>query len=148
MIKMEQPSFSFNSCDIGQPYYQMWNTTVGPAQMTPRQLAGSIEAANRSALNSCGRSLVNVIINSHGSFGSIYIGGLKKPNGEYEHSMSEDDLGVFGILKPLEIATFWLVSCQAARGESGKDYCQTLANVTGSEVIAADATQIVTNWQG
>ncbi len=148
MIKMEQPSFSFNSYDIGKPYYQMWKTTVGPKQMTPRQLAGAIEAANRAALNSCGRPLVNVIINSHGSFGDIYIGGLKKPNGEFEHAMDEDDLGVFGILKPLEIATFWLVSCKAARGEYGKEFCQTLANVSGSEVIASDASQIVTIWQG
>ena len=45
MIKMEQPSFAFNSCDIGEPYYQMWKTTVGPKQMKPRQLAGAIEAA-------------------------------------------------------------------------------------------------------
>ena len=62
--------------------------------------------------------------------------------------MVEDDLGVFGILKPLEIVTIWLISCQAARGETGKSYCQTLANVAGTEVIAADASQIVTIWQG
>jgi hypothetical protein len=54
--------------------------------MTPRQLAGAIEAANRAALDSCGSPLVNVIINSHGSFGDIYIGGLKKPNGEFERT--------------------------------------------------------------
>ena len=28
-------------------------------------------------------------------------------------------------------------------GETGKSYCQTLANVAGTEVIAADASQIV-----
>jgi hypothetical protein len=28
---------------------------------------------------------------------------VKKINGEYEHDMVEDDLGVFGILKPLGI---------------------------------------------
>jgi hypothetical protein len=33
-------------------------------------------------------------------------------------------------------------------GETGKSYCQTLANVAGTEVIAADASQIVTIWQG
>jgi hypothetical protein len=92
--------------------------------------------------------VVNVIINAHGTFGSIYIGGLKKTNGEYEHPMDEDDIGVFGILKPLEIATIWLVSCRAAFGESGKTFCQTLANIAGTEVIAADGTQIVTAWQG
>jgi hypothetical protein len=41
---------------------------------------------------------------------------VKKINGEYEHDMVEDDLGVFGILKPLEIARIWLIFCQAARG--------------------------------
>jgi hypothetical protein len=148
MIKMEQPSFCFNSWDIGEPYYEMWRTMVGPKGVTPRQLVGAIAAANQAALDSCGCPLVNVIINSHGTFGSIYIAGLKKISGEYEHPMDEDDLGVFGILKPLEIATIWLVSCRAAFGESGKSFCQTLANVAGTEVIAADGSQIVTTWQG
>jgi hypothetical protein len=148
MIKMEQPSFCFNSCDIGEPYYEIWRTMVGPKGMTPRQLVGAIATANQAALNSWGCPLVNVIINSHGTFGSIYIGGLKKPNGEYEHPMDEDDLGVFGVLKSLKIDTIWLVSCRAAFGKTGPSFCQTLANVAGTEVIAADGQQIVTAWQG
>ena len=105
-------------------------------------------AANYEALGWYGCPLVNVIINSHGNFGSAYIGGLKKENGEYEHPMDEDDLGVFGVLKPLKIETIWLVSCEAAKYELGRRFCQTLANVAGTEVIAADASQIVTVWQG
>ena len=62
--------------------------------------------------------------------------------------LEEEDLGVFGILKPLKIDTIWLVSCRAAFGESGSSFCQTLAKVTGTEVIAADGQQIVTVWQG
>jgi hypothetical protein len=88
MITMEQPSFCFNSWDIGEPHYKMWRTVVGPRNITPRQLAGAIVAANQAALDWCGWPLANVIINSHGNFGSIYIGGLKKPNGEYEHPCS------------------------------------------------------------
>lgn len=145
---MEQPSFCFNSCDIGEPYYEMWRTMVGPKGMTPRQLVGAIATANQAALNSWGCPLVNVIINSHGTFGGIYIAGLKKISGEFERAMEEEDLGVFGILKPLEIATIWLISCKAAFGETGKSFCQTLANVAGTEVIASDGSQIVTNWQG
>lgn len=148
MIAMEQPSFCFNSWDIGEPYYKMWRTVVGPRNITPRQLAGAIVAANQAALDCCGCPLVNVIINSHGTFGSIYIAGLKKISGEYEKPMEEEDLGVFGILKPLKIDTIWLVSCRAAFGESGSSFCQTLAKVTGTEVIAADGQQIVTVWQG
>src|SRR4029077_12311490 len=112
--------------------------------MTPRQLVGAIAAANQAALDSLGCPLVNVIINSHGTFGGIYIAGLKKISGEYEKPMEEDDLGVFGILKPLKITTIWLVSCRAAFGECGPSFCQTLAKVAGTEVIAADGQQIVT----
>ncbi len=126
MIAMGQPSFCFNSCDIGEPYYEMWRTMVGPKGMTPRQLAGAIVAVHQAALDGCGCPIVNVIINSHGTFGSIYICGLKKPNGEYEHPMDEDDLGVFGVLKPLKIDTIWLVSCRAAFGKTSPSFCQTL----------------------
>ena len=47
-------SFCFNSCDIGEPYYEMWRTMVGPKGMTPRQLVGAIVAANQAALDSLG----------------------------------------------------------------------------------------------
>jgi hypothetical protein len=83
---------------------------VRSKRIASRQLAEAIVSANQAALDSCGCPLVNVIISSHGTFGSIYIGGVKKENGQYEHPMEEDDLGVFGILKPLNIATIWLGS--------------------------------------
>jgi hypothetical protein len=146
MITMKEPSFCFNSCDVGDPHYEMWRTVVGPMGMTPSQLAGKIAEVNRTALSSWGSPLVNVIINCHGYFGGLHIAGLKSLSGK--PAMDKDALGVFGILKPLGITTIWLVSCKAAFGESGKEFCQILAKVAGTEVIASDAKQVVTTWQG
>jgi hypothetical protein len=146
MITMKEPSFCFNSCDVGDPHYEMWRTMVGPIGMTPSQLAGKIAEVNRTALGSWGSPLVNVIINAHGYFGGIHIAGLEKLSKQIP--MDKYALGVFGVLKPLGITTIWLISCAAARGETGKDFCATLAKVAGAEVIAADECQIVTTWQG
>jgi hypothetical protein len=62
--------------------------------------------------------------------------------------MVEDDLGVFAILKPPRNCHNLAYLLSSREGETGKSYCQTLANVAGTEVIAADASQIVTIWQG
>jgi hypothetical protein len=97
MIRMENPSFCFNSCDVGYPHYRMWRTVVGPVAITPSQLVGEIVTANLAALN---------------------------------------------------VGTIWIVSCDAASSEKGQSYCQTLANVAGTQVIASDSPQEVTNWQG
>jgi hypothetical protein len=148
MITMKEPSFCFNSCDVEEPHYEMWRTIVGPVDMTPAQLAGKIWQTNAEALVTWEKPLVNVIINSHGYFGDLYIGGMKTPNGDFKRAMDDSDVGVFGILKPLGITTIWLISCEAAKGSYGQLFCQHLATVAGTEVIASDASQKVTTWQG
>lgn len=142
MIRMEQPSFCFNSCDVGEPHYKMWKTIVGPEGMTSSQLAAQIFTAHLQARGSEGSSLLNVILNTHGFAGGLNIGGLTRS------AMYKADLAPFGILKPLNIGPIWIVSCGAARDTTGKSFCQTLATTAGTQVIASDASQIVTNTQG
>jgi len=120
----------------------MWRTIVGPEGMTPSQLVGEIVTTNLTALKSTGSSLRNIIINTHGFAGGLRIGGLTKA------AMYKEDLGVFGMLKPFNVGTIWLVGCHSAKSETGQSFCQTLANIAGTQVIASDADQVVSNWQG
>lgn len=148
MIRMEQPSFCFNSSDVGEPHYKMWKTIVGPAGMTPSQLVAEIVMANNASLQEHGKSLQNIIFNTHGFSGGLNIAGLYENDGVTRNTMYKKDLGVFGILKPFNVGTIWLVSCDAAATERGQSFCQALANVAGTQVIASDASQEVTTWQG
>jgi hypothetical protein len=148
MIRMEQPSFCFNSCDVGEPHYKMWRTIVGPEGMTPAQLVGEIVAANLRALQSTGSSLRNIIINTHGFDGGLWIGGVWDWDHKNRKAMHKDDLATFAVLKPQNVGTIWIVSCEIAESEKGQSFCQTLANIAGTQVVASDTSQEVTNWQG
>jgi hypothetical protein len=145
MIRMEQPSFCFNSVDIGWPGYKMWKTVTGWEGMTPIQLAAEVMSANLLSIGIFGCSLRNIILNSHGFAAGLHIGGVHHHDDSIEKKpMYETDLGVFRSLKPFNVGTIWLVSCKAARGQY---FCRTLANVTGTQVIASDGPQEVTAWQ-
>jgi hypothetical protein len=148
MIRMEQPSFCFNSCDVGEPHYKMWRTIVGPEGVTPAQLVGEIVAANLRALQSTGSSLRNIIINTHGFDGGLWIGGVWDWDHKNRKAMHKDDLATFAVLKPQNVGTIWIVSCEIAESEKGQSFCQALANIAGTQVVASDTSQEVTNWQG
>lgn len=142
MIRMEQPSFCFNSHDVGEPHYKMWRTIVGSEGMTAAELAGAILAAHVTAMRETGCGLKNIIINTHGYSGGLWIGGL------FRTQVNKRELAAFGILKPWNVGTIWIVSCAAAKDGLGQNFCQSLANVAGAQVISSDADQVVTNWQG
>ena len=119
--------------------------------MTPNQLVGEIVAANSAAVQTFGktRGLQNIILNCHGYPGGLWIGGIADPtDNPHSHSLQKEDLTTFGVLKPLNVGTIWIVSCDIAGGEKGQNFCQTLANVAGTQVIVSDESQEVTNWQG
>ena len=109
MIRMEQPSYCFNSCDVGEPHYKMWKTTVGREGMRPFELASQIVAINQTAIVTTGFKLQNIIINTHGAPGALRIGGFNVG------ATYKEDLGAFAFLKPFNVGTIWLVSCDAAR---------------------------------
>jgi hypothetical protein len=148
MIRLEVPSFCFNSYDIGLPHYRMWRSIVGDDGMTPSQLAGEIDKANQAALQTFKTSLQNIILNTHGFDGGLWIGGIWDWDHKDRKAMHKDDLGVFGILKPHNVGTIWIVAYDIAESAKGQSFCQTLANVVGTQVIASDTSQEVTTWQG
>jgi hypothetical protein len=71
----------------------------------------------------------------------LLTGGIGK------HGLHKRVLGVLGVLKPFNIGTFWLVSCEIAAEDSGKSFCQELAKVVGALVIASDSSQEATFGQ-
>ena len=125
MIRMEQPSFCFNFCDVGEPHYKMWRTIVGPEGMTVNQLTAE-NRANMLALQSQGSPLLNIILNAHGYAGGLRIAGLR------HSAMEKNDLGPFGVFKKLNIGTIWIVSCDIADSDTGKNFCHTLAVLAGT----------------
>jgi Domain of unknown function (DUF4347) len=144
MIKMENPSFCFSSWDVGITY-KMWKNILGHKAMSPSELATVIVAANAASLGIWRKPLENIVLNVHGFPGGLHIGGMHDPDDNPSaFSMRIEHLGVFGVLKPLNVGTIWLVSCDAAQGPKGQSYCQTLAPVTGTQVIASDESQEVT----
>ena len=141
MIKMQSPSFCFNSGDVGTPLYDMWQTLDAPVGIEPSRVAAAIWSANQAALGVFGKSLQNVVINCHGNKVGLLTGGIGK------HGLHKAVLGVLGILKPFNMGTFWLVSCEIAAEDSGKSFCQELAKTVGALVIASDSSQEATFGQ-
>jgi hypothetical protein len=140
MIMMQSPSLAINSCDVPGPNYRMWETVNAQKGMTPMMLLNEIVRVNRLALEYKQTQLLNVIVNCHGGSGRLYIGG---------GNSSPLDINSVGVLSPLKgrnIGTIWLVACKAAEGVTGKHFCQTLASVTGSQVVASDKSQEVEWW--
>lgn len=126
----------------------MWRTVEGEEGMTAARLAGEIAAAHKAALQTFRTGLENIVINCHGFRGGLHFGGLSSPDIRHGNTQLRGDLAVLGILKPLNIGTIWIVSCDVAGGELGQRFCQTLASTAGTQVIASDTGQIVTNSQG
>jgi hypothetical protein len=86
--------------------------------------------------------LRNIVLNVHGFAGGLRIGGLT-------HTATlKDDLGAFGLLRPMNVGTIWIVSCSVAKDTTGKAFCQTLARTAGTVVIASDTSQRITTMQG
>ncbi|HEY2866316.1 MAG TPA: hypothetical protein VGJ02_04435 [Pyrinomonadaceae bacterium] len=146
MIRMESPSFAFNSVDVPGPVYHFWHTLEGASGYSTPQLVDKIISINRMAIEMKGSPLRNIVINSHGwdGGGGISIGG----SGNWEASIRPGSVGAFSQLKGLNLGTIWLVACQAARGADGKALCQAIARNSGSQVVAADDDQDVGIWEG
>jgi hypothetical protein len=141
VIMMEQPSFCINSHDVPGPHYKMWKTVDAPAGTTSFQVASQISTWHQAALANNGGGLRNIIINCHGGGGRLYMGGLDNP------PIDISNVNSFSILKTMNVGTIWLVACKAALGATGKTFCQSLATIAGTQVIASDESQEVTPYQ-
>lgn len=137
MIGMKYPSFAFNSVDVPGPNYRMWRWMEGYRKLTAMTLVNWILLIDEEARESEGIPLQNIIINSHGE------GGLVRIGGQGELSLSKDTSVAFTRLKGKNLGTIWLVACQAASSDYGKNFCTTLAGNSGCQVIASDEYQKV-----
>jgi hypothetical protein len=140
MIRMQQPSISINSHDVPGPHYRMWKTIEAAEGTTASDVARMIESMNISALLRDDTPLRNIILNCHGFPGGLRMGGSGKP------AIDKSNVGVFGTLGHYNVGTIWLVACRAALGTAGQDFCQTLAKVAKTTVIASDDYQSVGAW--
>ncbi len=144
MILMQEPSFVFNSVDVPGPTYRMWHTEDGKKGTSVADLAGLINEATRRAWEQKGTNFRNIVINSHGSNGTISIGGHGQP------ALDVSNVSQFSFLKNSRgsTGTIWIVACLAARGSGGKLFCSSLAQASGYQVVAADECQEVGPWDG
>ena len=142
MIKMESPSFAFNSVDVPSPHYRMWESVTGYKGMTAAMLVDKILNVNRLALEFEQSPLKNIIINAHGLDG----GGRISIGGRGEVGISMSTASEFLRLKTHNLGTIWLVACQAAANASGKQLCQAIAVNSGCQVVASDEDQDTGIW--
>ncbi len=147
MLMLKSPSFVINSHDVPGPNYRMWESMEAPPGMNAGAAALEIVRVNRLALEYKRTQLLNVVINCHGAEGggALYIGGADSAT-ERNAKTDISTVNAFSVLKRRNIGTIWLVACQAAKGNSGKQLCQMLATVSGSAVVASDENQMVGAW--
>ncbi len=143
MIKMKSPSLVINSHDVPGPNYRMWETINASEGMTVTMLVNEIIRVYRITLED-NEGLYNIIINCHGwdGGGGLSIGGMGK------EALTTRNAPYFSLLKTRRIGTIWLVACQAAKGNSGKELCRAIAYHSSSLVVASDEDQSVGIWGG
>ncbi|MEP7074813.1 MAG: DUF4347 domain-containing protein [Acidobacteriota bacterium] len=146
MIRLDSPSFAFNSVDVPGPTYHLWHTLEGPKGFNTTMLVNKILSINKMAKEMKGSQLRNIVINSHGwdGGGGISIGGI----GNYDASIKGASVSEFAKLKGENLGTIWLIACQAAHGPSGKALCSAIAKHSGCQVVAGEDDQEVGIWGG
>jgi hypothetical protein len=132
MIKLKQPSLVLHSHDVPGHRYKMhvsWNLPKGASVRDVVHLI--LEGYDYSP------DLENVVINSHGSRGRIWAGGLYRP------AINRYNVDVFGELRGKNIGTIWIVACEVAKGPTGSEFCRRMARAAGCHVVASDVEQYV-----
>jgi hypothetical protein len=134
MITISQPALALHSCDVPGFLYQMSTTWMMPAGASASDVVSWISAAVQQSPE---LSLKNVVINTHGGPGALYVGGGS--------ATPITDPGPFSGVRTLDIGTIWLVGCLVATGSNGQSFCSQLAITSGADVIAANDYQFVEN---
>jgi Domain of unknown function (DUF4347) len=144
MIRMIEPSLGINTHDVPGPLYKMWQTVSADQGANVAALVEYISEAQRVSLENFGYRLRNIVINSHGDPGALYLGGLGNT------PIRKGDLSALAPLKRSTAGsgTIWVVACEIAAGSGGKDFCQSLAITTGYQVVAGTVDQEVGFWDG
>ncbi len=146
MIKLEKQSLAINAAKVPGPDYQMDQSVKLSKTATPIELINYISSATSNV--SEGR-LENLVINSHGSPGIVYVSIHKVAVVDPETSKLKKEekveyIGIHnvGLFKPVagKIGTIWFTGCQIG---SGSRFCSQLAVTVGCNVVAADVYQYV-----
>jgi hypothetical protein len=132
MITISQPALALHSCDVPGFLYQMSTTWMMPAGASALDVVYWISAAVQQSPE---LQLHNVVINTHGGPGQLYVGGAATP--------PISDPGPFSAIRTLDVGAIWLVGCLVATGANGQSFCSQLAIATGADVIAANDYQFV-----
>lgn len=146
MIKMEQQSLALNATKIPGPDYRMDQTIKMPKNTIPTDVVNFIQAALN---NISDPTLKNIVINSHGSPGIIYLGEQETVDSKGQTKtvttfIGIQHLGLFAQFKN-KIGTIWLTGCQTAGSATGSSevFCKTLATTIGCNVVAANVLQYI-----
>ncbi len=146
MIRLEQPAMVMHSDDVPGYKYKMQFTEMLPDTTTVHHVVAKILVAAQSTPEKC---LKNVVINCHGTWGTLYIG-----NG---HTINSQNLGIMRLLQRNgpKVDTIWLVACLVAGSNDSKlhyrklpvklgaFFCSAMAKAAGCYVVAPEKTQYV-----
>jgi hypothetical protein len=121
MIYLRPPTFVYHNHNVEQ-LYKMDANVVGNHATTLNELVTKILKASFEA-----SFLRNVVINTHGFAGGIYVG-----NNIYLKS----DLHALAILTG-RIKTVWFTSCETAKDSAGQAFCLEFSRITRSNVVAS-----------
>lgn len=139
MIKLEQPALALHTHDIPGYKYRMQFTKFLASDATVYNVVTEILLAAKQTTDNF---LKNVVINTHGSPGTLHIGT--------GNVINANNLGIMKLLSMggQKVGTIWIVACQVA-GYSrnivrlGDYFCSELAKVAGCYVVSADKLQYV-----
>lgn len=138
MIRIGQPAVALHTHDVPGYKYKMQFTEVLSEDAKVHQVVGKVLVYARKA----GGFLENLVLNSHGSSGTLYIGKGDR--------LTSGNVDLFKILRaggrPV-VGTIWIVACQVSRDAGlvgiGDYFCRQFAMAAGSYVVAADRYQYV-----
>jgi hypothetical protein len=131
---MQQPSMVVHACDVPGYRYKMDVTCTVPGTFTVSSLVDLIVKAAEKTDD----GLRNLIFNSHGSAGYLWLG----------KGIGTADVGQFKRLKGKGIGTIWIVACNVGETDDVNNvvpssFCADLARATGCDVVSADVPQYV-----
>ncbi|HQU84694.1 MAG TPA: DUF4347 domain-containing protein [Pyrinomonadaceae bacterium] len=138
MISIEQPALAVHSHDVPGYKYKMDYTVKLDASATIETVVMQVLISAKKA----GGKLKNLVINSHGSPGHLYVGENNTIN---FNNLSR--FRVTNITQPL-IDRIWIVACEVAGYHRqivnlGFPFCSELAKAAGCEVVASNRSQYV-----
>jgi len=151
-LRLQGPSLLLNSYHFtdlfggcGMFMDTTWNC---PSKATVNDIVGWIGIAAAKAPE---RRLANVVLNFHGTPGTVYVGETTPEvfygpgKGGYVPArynvIDNGNAGTFWALRQYRIGTLWFHSCELAGNADGRTLCRQIAIAARCRVVAAESTQ-------